>query len=94
MTVATVAAARRRRLKTVLWSSWGREWTTANPADVVSRVGRSLDPGSIVLLHDSDVSSPPGTARVAEEALGPLAEELDRRGLEAVTLDELVGAAA
>jgi len=94
ITAGTAIAAGLRRLNTVLWSAWGREWTTSDPAAVVARVKRGLAPGSIVLLHDSDFLSRAGTARVVEEALGPLADELDRRGLKTVTLDELVGAAA
>jgi peptidoglycan/xylan/chitin deacetylase (PgdA/CDA1 family) len=94
MTAATLLAARRHRLKVVLWSAWGREWTTTEPAAVAARVARGLEPGAIVLMHDSDVSSAAGTARVVEEALGPIADELDHRGLRAVTLDELVGAVA
>ena len=53
----------------------------------------ALAGGAIVLLHDSDMTSPPGSAARAVEALGPIAEALDRRGLAAVTLDELVGGA-
>ena len=94
MTAATVLASRTHGLKTVLWSAWGREWTTTDHRDVVARVSRRLGEGAIVLLHDTDASSPPGTAAVVERALGPLAEELERRGLEAVTLDALLGAAA
>ena len=46
--------------------------------------------GAIVLLHDSDRFGPTGMARVARGALAPLAEELARRRLAAVTLDQLV----
>jgi peptidoglycan/xylan/chitin deacetylase (PgdA/CDA1 family) len=91
-TLDTLAAARRRGWRTVLWSAWGREWTTTDPAVVAARVARRLAPGAVVLLHDNDAFGPAGMWRVAKDALGPLAEELDRRGLQAVTLDQLVGA--
>ena len=51
--------------------------------------GTGLGPGAIVLLHDADVQSPPGSSRRATEALGPIAEDLHRQGLTALTLDEL-----
>jgi peptidoglycan/xylan/chitin deacetylase (PgdA/CDA1 family) len=90
---ATLWQARRRGLQLVLWSAWGREWVEGDAAAVARRVNRHLGGGAIVLLHDADTFSPPGSAARAREALGPIAEELRRRGLQAVTLDELVGAA-
>lgn len=87
---ATLAAARRHGVELVLWSAWGREWAVAQASDVVASVRRGLVGGAIVLLHDSDATSPAGSAARALEALGPIADELDRRGLAAVTLDALV----
>jgi peptidoglycan/xylan/chitin deacetylase (PgdA/CDA1 family) len=89
----TMVEARRHHLRLVLWSAWGREWDEPDGTSVARRVNAALDPGAIVLLHDADVESPEGTSRRAAEALGPIAEELDRRRLEAVTLDRLVGSA-
>jgi peptidoglycan/xylan/chitin deacetylase (PgdA/CDA1 family) len=85
-----MTAARRHHLELVLWSAWGREWTAPDVAEVVARVDRDLAPGTIVLLHDNDVDSPPGTAQRALDALGPIAALLERRGLRGVSLDELV----
>jgi len=81
------------RLELVLWSAWGREWTAPDVSTVVARVVRDLAPGVIVLLHDNDVDSPPGAAEKALDALGPLADALERRGLRGVSLDELVASA-
>jgi peptidoglycan/xylan/chitin deacetylase (PgdA/CDA1 family) len=89
-TAATLLAARARGWRTVLWSAWGREWTTDDPGQVAARVVSGLHPGAIALLHDSDAFGPTGMWRGACEALGPIAEELDRRRLQAVTLDELL----
>ena len=91
--VATASAlsARRLGMRTVLWSDWGREWATSRATDVVDRVLAGVGPGAIVLLHDSDDTSPPGTARLVLDALGPLVAELRRRGLTPVTLDEMLG---
>jgi hypothetical protein len=43
------------------------------------------------LLHDAVVLSPGGSSRRAAEALGSIAEDLNGKGLAALTLDELVG---
>lgn len=90
LTGSTLLAARHQGWRLVLWSAWGREWTTSDPAQVVATVSRDLVPGAIVLLHDSDRFGPTGMAAVARRALGPLADELARRELAAVTLDQLV----
>jgi len=90
LTGSTLVAARLQGWGLVLWSAWGREWTTSDPARVVANVSRGLGPGAIVLLHDSDRFGPDGMADVARRALAPLADELERRGLAAVTLDQLV----
>jgi peptidoglycan/xylan/chitin deacetylase (PgdA/CDA1 family) len=88
---ATMVEARRHHLRLVLWSAWGREWDEPDSYSVARRVRAGVGPGGIVLLHDADVNSPPGSSRRATEALGPIAEDLHRRGLAALTLDELVG---
>jgi peptidoglycan/xylan/chitin deacetylase (PgdA/CDA1 family) len=90
VTGATLLHARRKGWDTVLWSSWGREWATTSPRAVAARIGRRLRPGAVVLLHDSDRFGPEGMWRVAYEALGAVGDELARRHLDAVTLDELV----
>ena len=89
-TGATLLAARRCGLETVLWSAWGREWATSDPASVARRIHRRLGSGSIVLLHDNDAFGPKGMWRVGLQALDLVAAELDRRGLGTATLDDLV----
>ena len=78
-------AARRVGLRPVLWTTWGRDWTTgASAAGVAAEVlrgcGRDGPAGPTVLLHDSDCTSAPGSWRSAVGALPVLAEEWDRRG--------------
>lgn len=90
---ATMLEARRHGLRLVLWSAWGREWVDRDAASVAARVRRAVADGAIVLLHDSDAFSPPGSCRRALAALGPIADDLDQRGLQAVTLDQLTGLA-
>src|SRR5207253_10400071 len=78
---AGVLAARRHRLRPVLWTTWGRDWRAeATPASVVADVALHLGPGATVLLHDSDCTSAPGAWRSALGALAPLAELFEAGG--------------
>lgn len=86
----SLIAAQRAGLELVLWSAWGREWAEERAAAVAARVDRRLERGAIVLLHDSDATSPPGTALRARQALGTILQHLESRGLRSVTLSELV----
>jgi len=84
-----VLAARRQRLRTVLWTTWGRDWRAeATPDTVVADVARQLGPGGTVLLHDSDCTSAPDAWRSALGALPRLAELFSARGLEVGPLGE------
>ncbi len=84
-----VIAARRLRLTTVLWSCWGREWTPGATAQAVFATLRpGLRGGATVLLHDSDRTSPAGSARAALGALPLLLDECERQGLRVGPLGE------
>src|SRR5262249_39416351 len=77
-----LAAARRLGLTPLLWTCWGREWTPgATPRSGAATLGGSLPGGATVLLHDSDCTSPPGSAAAALGALPLLLEECAARGL-------------
>jgi peptidoglycan/xylan/chitin deacetylase (PgdA/CDA1 family) len=89
----TLWAARRRDLELVLWSCWAREWTAGTTtADVVDRVTGTVEPGDIVLLHDTETGDEPGSLAAVLGALPPIVEHLRARGLEPVTLGDLVAA--
>ena len=90
ITGTTLIAAKYSGLDIVLWSAWGKEWTTTDPEQVAQRVIRRLDAGVIVLLHDADTTSPPGTWKVAYEALPRIADAATARHLYPVTLSELL----
>ncbi len=90
ITAGTVRAVRKRGVELVHWSAWGREWDEPNGDAVAARVIEGLEPGAIVLLHDSDVDSPPGTVDRMLEALGPISDALELRGLSTATLSDLV----
>lgn len=90
VTAATLVLARRQGWMPVLWSAWGREWATRDARMVAERVRRRLEPGAIVLLHDSDRYGRQGMWRTVRDALGRISEDLDERGLRTVSLDTLV----
>jgi len=90
VTSGTLLAARRAGVALTLWSAMGREWSAPNGDAVAERIERSVAPGTIVLLHDTDVSNPAGSTARVLAALPRLASAIDRQGLAAVTLDDLV----
>jgi len=81
--------AYRHGLGLVLWSAWGHEWDEPDGASVARRVIGALEPGAIVLLHDTDILNPPGSTQRVIEALGPIAEAMHRSALAPVRLDQL-----
>ena len=91
LTARTILEARRNDMEVVLWSAWGREWAETDPAPVIGRLERKLEPGAIVLLHDTDVRCPPGTAARTRATLRLLTARLDEMSLRAVTLDQALG---
>jgi peptidoglycan/xylan/chitin deacetylase (PgdA/CDA1 family) len=90
LTARTVLEARRHDMEVVLWSIWGHEWSETAAEPVMERLAGGLEPGAIVLLHDTDVSCPPGTAARTHRTLELLAGTLAERHLRAVTLDDLL----
>ena len=80
-------AARKLGVRPVLWSAWGRDWRAeATPASVVAELTAQPLPGATLLLHDSDVTSAPGSWRTAVAALPLLAQHLAAEQLRAVAL--------
>jgi peptidoglycan/xylan/chitin deacetylase (PgdA/CDA1 family) len=86
---ASIRAARGLGMRTVLWTTWGRDWRReATPATVVADVTRRYVDGGTVLLHDSDCTSYPGSWRSALGALPHLADAFAVRGLQVGTVGE------
>ena len=84
---SSLIAARRTGLRTVLWTCWGRDWEAAiTPTAIAANVERARRPGATVLLHDSDVTSAPGSWRRSLGALPLLAERWQADGLAVGTL--------
>jgi peptidoglycan/xylan/chitin deacetylase (PgdA/CDA1 family) len=83
LAASSLVAARRTGLPTVLWTTWGRDWRPeATPATVASDLAATWHRGATVLLHDSDVTSAPGSWRAALGALPIMADQWATAGLE------------
>jgi len=89
LSAGALLAARQLGLRTVLWTTWGRDWRAeATPSSVAADVLGGLAPGGCVLLHDSDCTSAPGSWRSGLGALPLLADAFAERGLSVGPLGE------
>jgi peptidoglycan-N-acetylglucosamine deacetylase len=83
--MAALALARRRGWRTLLWSHWGRDWEAhATPQSIAARVTDGAGAGSVLLLHDADDYSAPGSWRRTVAALPRVLDALGERGLRPV----------
>lgn len=84
---AALRVCRQRGWRPVLWSQWGKDWRGgATARSITRRVTQSVAAGDIVLLHDADYYSAPGSWARTVAALPIILEELDNRGLKAISL--------
>lgn len=84
---AGLRACRRRGWRPVLWSQWGRDWRgSATARSIARRATGSVRAGDIVLLHDADYYSAPGSWARTVAALPIILEELGGRGLKTASL--------
>ncbi|MFA1545000.1 polysaccharide deacetylase family protein [Actinomadura chokoriensis] len=87
LSAEALLGARHNKLNPVLWTAWGKDWTTTStPESVLAALTPDLKGGATLLLHDSDVTSAPGAwestlgalpevvreCRAADLAVGPL----------------------
>lgn len=80
-------AVRRRGWRPVLWSQWGRDWRGRATGRSIARLATgSARDGDIVLLHDADYYSAPGSWARTVAALPIILEELGSRGLKIASL--------
>lgn len=78
-----LVAGRRLGMRAVLWTGDGRDWQASATAEsIVARLRPHLRPGGVLLLHDSDVTSSPGSWRVALAAVPLLVRECKEGGLD------------
>ena len=74
---------RRRGWRPLLWSRWGRDWSSrSTPASIARLAGAGARPGDVILLHDADWYSDPGCWRNAVDALPALLGRLSISGLQ------------
>jgi peptidoglycan-N-acetylglucosamine deacetylase len=84
---AALDAVRRRGWRPVLWSLWGRDWRGRATGQSIARLATSeARDGDIVLLHDADYYSAPGSWARTVAALPIILEELGSRGLKTISL--------
>jgi peptidoglycan-N-acetylglucosamine deacetylase len=75
-------AVRARGLAPILWSRWGHDWRRlTTPARIAAEVTRDLIAGDVLLLHDADDYSAPGSWRNTVAALPRILDAIDARGL-------------
>jgi peptidoglycan/xylan/chitin deacetylase (PgdA/CDA1 family) len=80
-------AVRARGWRPVLWSQWGRDWTRrATPVSIAHKTTATARAGDILLLHDADYYSAPGSWVRTAAALPIILEELEARGLKSMLL--------
>lgn len=84
---AGLRAVRRRGWRPVLWSRWGHDWRKrATASSIAAEAIAGIGPGDIVLLHDADYYSAPGSWARTAAALPAILEELEARGLKSMPL--------
>ncbi|HSK49627.1 MAG TPA: polysaccharide deacetylase family protein [Solirubrobacterales bacterium] len=80
-------AVRNRGWRPVLWSQWGRDWARrATPESIARKSTATIAAGDVVLLHDADYYSAPGSWSRTASALPMILDEIEARGLRPVPL--------
>jgi peptidoglycan/xylan/chitin deacetylase (PgdA/CDA1 family) len=86
-TAAGLRLARQIGCEPWLWTRDGRDWRAKATAESIARrVTRRLRGGDVLLLHDSDAYSAPGSWQRTARALPLVLDELGQRGLRPVRL--------
>jgi peptidoglycan/xylan/chitin deacetylase (PgdA/CDA1 family) len=84
---AGLALVRRRGWMPLLWSRWGHDWRLhRTPAQIAAELTDDLVPGDVLLLHDADDYSRPGSWQRTVKALPRLLDEIARRDLTTAAL--------
>ncbi len=89
---ATALGARRSGYRMAAWTRGVFDSAEPGPAAIARRAARALGPGVILLLHDADGWAPERPRQQTAEALPDICRAARARGLELVTLAELVAA--
>ena len=75
-------AAAELGLEPVLWSAWGLDWEPIPAARIADLVLTDLEPGAIVVLHDSARYAPRASVAPTAQALAQIAAGAARLGIE------------
>jgi peptidoglycan/xylan/chitin deacetylase (PgdA/CDA1 family) len=82
LNASAVRLAHARGWRILLWSHWGRDWEArATPESITTRVTAGAQEGSVLLLHDADDYSAPGSWQRTVAALPRVLHTLGERGL-------------
>jgi len=82
LNAAALRIARRRGWRTLLWSHWGRDWQRdATCESITALVTDGAGEGSVLLLHDADDYSAPGSWRRTAAALPAVIDAMRARGI-------------
>ncbi|MEA2151985.1 MAG: hypothetical protein QOI18_218 [Solirubrobacteraceae bacterium] len=85
LNASALRLANARGWRTLLWSHWGRDWEQRATAEsIAARVTQGAGEGSVLLLHDADDYSAPGSWRRTVAALPQVLSTLADRGLQPV----------
>jgi peptidoglycan-N-acetylglucosamine deacetylase len=75
-------AVRRRGLRPLLWTHWGRDWSErATARSIADELTDGLLPGSVLLLHDGDAYASHGSWRNTAAALPEVLDRIAAAGL-------------
>jgi peptidoglycan-N-acetylglucosamine deacetylase len=89
---ATALGARRAGYRMAAWTRGVFDSADPGAAAIARRAACALEPGAILLLHDADGWAPERRRQETADALPEICRAARARGLELVTLDELVAA--
>lgn len=77
-------------LQPIYWSAWGLDWEDIGPDRIADLVVRDLEPGTIIVLHDSSRYADRPSAQATADAIPLIAQAAAERGLEWTTLGHAV----
>jgi peptidoglycan/xylan/chitin deacetylase (PgdA/CDA1 family) len=82
LSTAALMHAHHHGFVTLLWSRWGRDWRArATPKTIATDAAAGLRGGEVILLHDSDTYSAPGSWERTVAALPRIIESIRATGL-------------
>ncbi len=84
---AGLEIVRRRGLRSLLWSRWGHDWRARTTAQAITaEVTTGLRGGDVLLLHDADHYSAPGSWKRTAAALPHVIAAVEAAGLRAIAI--------